>query len=561
MPPANGSLETLADVQVRIEKMNVSALELRRMKTSIKRISQMAGASPSSLSVDAQELRKAIVNIHPAAHDVRASTFRCYRSELSRALRLVGALDHSLIGLARNHSAWAPLLAALGDMRARSLSGFANWCVTNDVLPTDVNEAVARRYLHWRETRTLSRYPRNCISTIFWVWNRARETVDGWPDRRLDLDALKPPQKWLSWDELNEEYCRDAESYLKGLAQPDLFDPNPHAPRRPLSKATLSNHRRSLGVAASVLIQSGYRQSEVSSLSDIVRPEAFRIILSRIHDIAGGQVNSRAKAYASLLLRIARHHVRASAEQVRELEAISAKLPRAPYCLKEKDRALLRRFESDRLRARLLFLPESLQACVDADLARGRIRYVLAQVAVAVDIILVAPMAPQNFIGLNWGQHFRPSEGKAGELILHVPASETRLCLRDATYVIPPSVASRIEWYRHSVLKQMGCSADGYLFVTKSGRRKKDTVMTRQIQKVLADEIGYTITLSQFRHLAALFYLERHPGDFETLRALLGIAQRSTTQRYEGLTRRIASRAYTDFVIQKRAEMLRQDAQ
>ena len=57
-------------------------------------------------------------------------------------------------------------------------------------------------------------------------------------------------------------------------------------------------------------------------------------------------------------------------------------------------------FESDHLRAKLLFMPEQLMAEVARDLARGRLRFVEAQVAIAIDIDLVIPLRPQNLSSL-----------------------------------------------------------------------------------------------------------------------------------------------------------------
>ena len=77
--------------------------------------------------------------------------------------------------------------------------------------------------------------------------------------------------------------------------------------------------------------------------------------------------------------------------QVAELKRIAAKLPPIPLDLTPKNKALAMQFESDHLRAKLLFLPEQLMAEVARDLARGRLRFVEAQVAIAIDIDLVIP--------------------------------------------------------------------------------------------------------------------------------------------------------------------------
>ena len=51
-----------------------------------------------------------------------------------------------------------------------------------------------------------------------------------------------------------------------------------------------------------------------------------------------------------------------------ELKALAAKLPAVPFDLTEKNKALLRQLESERMRATLLFLPETLLASVAAQM-------------------------------------------------------------------------------------------------------------------------------------------------------------------------------------------------
>jgi len=70
------------------------------------------------------------------------------------------------------------------------------------------------------------------------------------------------------------------------------------------------------------------------------------------------------------------------------------------------------------------------------------------------------------------------------------------------------------------------------------------------------------MTVHQFRHFAAKLYLDHHPGDYETVRRLLGHKSIATTIRfYQELDTATAVRRYTDivagFVEQHRAEFLK----
>jgi hypothetical protein len=81
---------------------------------------------------------------------------------------------------------------------------------------------------------------------------------------------------------------------------------------------------------------------------------------------------------------------------------LAGNLPSVPFDLTEKNKTLLRELESERLRAKLYFLPEQLMGEVAKDLERGRVRFVEAQVAIAIDILLALPLRPQNLSSLSW---------------------------------------------------------------------------------------------------------------------------------------------------------------
>jgi len=60
------------------------------------------------------------------------------------------------------------------------------------------------------------------------------------------------------------------------------------------------------------------------------------------------------------------------------------------------------------------------------------------------------------------------------------------------------------------------------------------------------------MTPHQFRHFGAASYLEQHPEDFETARAILGHAWSKTTLIYAGSSSRRASRAYNQYLLRQR---------
>ena len=125
---------------------------------------------------------------------------------------------------------------------------------------------------------------------------------------------------------------------------------------------------------------------------------------------------------AKTLIQVAQYHAGATAIEVRELKRLAGNLPAVPFDLTPKNKALLRQLESDRLRAKLYFLPEQLMAEVAKDLETGRVRFVEAQVAIAIDILLALPLRPQNLSSLLWRHHFSEPNGPRGQLLIHIAA-------------------------------------------------------------------------------------------------------------------------------------------
>ena len=223
-----------------------------------------------------------------------------------------------------------------------------------------------------------------------------------------------------------------------------------------------------------------------------------------------------------------------------------------PFDLTPKNKALLRQLESDRLRAKLYFLPEQLMGEVAKDLENGRVRFVEAQVAIAIDILLALPLRPQNLSSLSWRHHFSEPNGPRSQLLIHIAARETKTKRQDIVSEVPDEVARRLRWYRRHILPRLGADVNGHLFVTEKGSRKSQATLTVQIIDAIARHIGIHMTPHQFRHFGATSYLEEHPEDFETARAMLGHAWSKTTRIYAGSSSRRASRAYNQHLFKQR---------
>ena len=278
---------------------------------------------------------------------------------------------------------------------SNGLAAFANWCAAQGISPDQVDDAAVQQFLVWLEAKTLYPKPRDLVRRVPKVWNEAGARIATWPTIKLATLSFRAPSKHLRWENLSPSFQRDAEAYLAMRAKADVFDERPNAPRRPLAATTLRQQREHLRLAASVLAKDG-EAGEWRRLPIWCRPESFKTILSHYRDQANREPNAFVIGLATTLIQVAQYHTGATEEEVRELKRSPRKLPAVPFDLTPKNKAFLRQLESDRLRAKLLFLPDQLMAEVAKDLETGRVRFVDAQVAVAIDILLAIPLRPQN---------------------------------------------------------------------------------------------------------------------------------------------------------------------
>jgi integrase len=558
MTPLNDKPNTtLADILVIVTAADFAAARRRDLISSINRVCEMAGRSPSDMPAEASALRAELCKIRPARFGISAKTFSNLRSLLADALRQAGALDDMARGSARRHPMWGPLLRAIGGdtQLDDGLAAFANWCARNGISPDAVTDGSVKEFSSWLETRTLCLKPRDVVRRTPLLWNEAGATIDCWPKTKLSRVSFKAPRKRLAWNDLCESFRCDAEAYLAKRADPDIFDEAATAPRRALAPNTLRQQREHLRLAASVLIEAGIAVADVASLKDLVERERFKTILRHYHGERNGKPSAFAVGLAKTLIQVGKYHVSASAQQVADLKALAAKLPAIPFDLTTKNKALLRQLESERLRAKLLFLPEELLAKVASELEAPRLPFVAGQIAIAVDIQLACPLRPENLTDLHWRRHFLEPDGPKGRLLLHIPAEETKTKRQDLTVEIPGDVARRLRWYRHQILPRIDADPNGFLFVTGKGDPKSQRTLTQQIVETIAKHVGVHMTPHQFRHFVASVYLDANPEDHQTAQAILHHASAKTTLIYAGSASRRASRAYGKILFEQREKL------
>ena len=207
----------------------------------------------------------------------------------------------------------------------------------------------------------------------------------------------------------------------------------------------------------------------------------------------------------------------------------------------------LRQLDDQQQVRRLVRLPFELIdiAARNPKLHKGALE---AQTAVAIALLLVAPMRlgnlaqldlEQNFVGLAGGQH----------ALIFVVRELVKNC-EPLDYPLPPVIVELIERYLTEFRPRLappGCTA---LFPGRPSGSKSLSALRQQIFTAIRRYTGMEINPHLFRHSGAKLYLEEYPGRYEDVRRFL--AHRSintTTKFYTGLETAAAVRRYDEVIL------------
>ena len=171
--------------------------------------------------------------------------------------------------------------------------------------------------------------PNDLHKQVARCWNRAKETVPGWPQITLPVPDFRPQPASMPWEAFELSFVEDVERYLSLLGGENLLDED--APDQPCKPSTIKTRRDYLRLAASAAVKQGVPAESLRSLADLVSPPVVRRILEHYLAKKGGKISTFTIDMAERLYAIARTYAKAPEEQLRQLERFCLKLrPRAP---------------------------------------------------------------------------------------------------------------------------------------------------------------------------------------------------------------------------------------
>jgi integrase len=309
-------------------------------------------------------------------------------------------------------------------------------------------------------------------------------------------------------------------------------------------------------------IKIGIPVASLTSLQALIHPDVAEKILDAYWAKDGERPSTYTINLAGRFVSIAYAIGGLDEDALRLLKALRAALEdHREDGITQKNLELIMLVLTEGVWSRIADLPQQLMRQARLQRRHAPVRAaVLAQIAVAVAILSVAPIRLGNLAAIRLGENLSKPGGPQSEYWLKFPKYDVKnnqaLQFRLVDFVTA-IVNEYVHDFRPVLLR--GSNAD-WLFPGESGGHKEKISFSTQIVERIEKSTGTRITVHQFRHAAGALILKNRPGEYELVRRMLGHRSIQTTIKfYCSLETTQASEIFTDIIRQKLNERFNND--
>ena len=525
----------------------------RLLRSALNRTRHLLGNGLADIRADPREILARLDRLSPAMAGMRPRSLANVKSRMRTVFRLVAPV----LAPARSHTQltgpWQVLAQQLPVRERRQLSRFMRYAQAMGLAPDAIGEEQARQFEAYVTDEAMLVEAGKVVRITRAAWNRAVETVPGWPQQRLEPVPPKRTPYWLREDQLPASLREQITGYLASLAQPDPFlGPS----RKALAPGTVDQHRIVCITLASALVGSGVPVERLTSLAVLVQPDHLERALRYLYARAGDRVTPQIALLPYRARRVAAH-AGLPAQDLARLDQMLARVrqmtpPRRD--LAAKNRRLLEHVDDQGFIDRLVTLPGRLMAAASR-MTAGRLAAACARDAVAVELLLVTCLRVGNLVDLRLGETIRRfGEGATTRWAIEIPAPKVKN-RQPLRFILPPESVQLLEhylahWHAH------WCGAGSpWLFPNERGGHVDGRLLSVSIARRAQVHVGAPITCHQFRHLAAELVLREDPNGLGLVSQHLGHRDLNTTRRYYAREQtRVATQRYHEVLERQRAK-------
>jgi hypothetical protein len=513
----------------------------RELCSALRKVCSVLRLDVGSVPAAPQHLRLLLAPITAAMAGVTKGRWGNIRSLVFKALRHVGLCSMPGRYCVPLNPEWQRLRGRLPDRHERSgLSRFISYCSARDIEPAGVTAETFALFGAGIDA-SMARDPGGVYRDTCKLWNKAVDTVRGWPQLRVAVPNRRR-EFALPVDRFPPSFQTDLDCFMSERANPDVFS---DTYCKPIRATTAKTRRQRILMAATALVETGFPVDQLTGLDVLVEPKQAKAALRFLFD-RGGKKTGYLHHIAILLKTVAKYYVRKDEKTVGVLSELCHNLRPKQAGLTEKNKRFLHQFADSQKLGELLMLPQRLLAEADRQGGHHRGAAVKVALALAIGIELVIPIRQYNLGGLRSDRHLHRA-GKS--FLLSISADETKND-NPIEAELPSWLVRIMDRYIDHYRPRLVTAPSPWLFPGEDGKRRSSGFGV-QIGKLIAEEIGVVMTPHQFRHLAAKLYLDRRPGDYETVRRLLGHKSIVTTMKfYRELDTVLAVQRYGELITQ-----------
>jgi integrase len=235
---------------------------------------------------------------------------------------------------------------------------------------------------------------------------------------------------------------------------------------------------------------------------------------------------------------------------VRVMAKAAARCRRRSAAITDKALAILQQFDDHAKRERLFQLPR-LTIGLAQNVRNPKIAALMVQRAVAIELLLVAPMRLRNLVELCLDRHFVVTrQNGQRHLRLVIPREEVKN-LVPMSFPLPVETTELIGFYVRNFRPHLVAGRPTRaLFPGNDRGHVHATVLSSAVTRLIQRYTGIMMHVHAFRHLAAKLFLERHPFRYDLVALLLGHRSIETTRKfYCPLEMQAISRQYSSEIL------------
>ena len=540
---------TFADaIMVITAATDLSEENRRHWRSSLAGIAKAFDQPPEVIPARYSAIRARMAALHHAHLDWVAKTLANHRSNTKAAL-LWFAKEKDILqhGVALSPG-WDRLRIRLTDRSTRyRLMPLMRFCSGVQIEPDAVDEGTINRYMEHRARTTARASDVANRRILARLWNAGISAIDGWPQQCL----VEPPVKSAEgpqWNDFPKGLRAGIESYLAGLK---LIRRNKAGQRmRPCKPSTITTRQRELVAAVRMAVKEGIPLANLTSLKALIHPDVAEKILDGYWRKDGEVPKTYTINLSCRFVALAHAIGGMDKDDLQKLGDIRFALEQhREDGMTPKNLALIRCVLTDEVWSRVTKLPGVLMRQARLERSAPVKAAVLAQIAVAVAILTVAPVRLGNLASIHLGENLTKPGGPQSNywLTFNKYDVKNRVPLQ---FKLDEMVTAIINEYVHDFRPALvrGSNAD-WLFPGEAGEHKEKISFSTQIVERVEKSTGLRITVHQFRHAAGALILKHRPGEYELVRRLLAHKSVQTTIKfYLELETTQASEIFTDIV-------------